>query len=98
MTTLLVICGIGIFIIWLYKSNEPDNSSTNSFDGDEDSSSYSSLSDGTSATSSCSWCGYSTCSGGLGCMNSSNPLSGLHDDSSNSFEHSASDDSQDSLS
>ena len=85
MTTLIFVIAIVGFLVWIgmASSTEGSQSSSSLFDdSDSNSTETSSLfSDhDTTFSHACMWCGSSTCSGGIGCMNSSNPLSAFHDD------------------
>ena len=82
MTTIMIIVAIVVFLAWINSasSNEGSNSSSSMFDSDTDTGTSLFSDKDTSFHHSCSWCGSSTCSGGIDCMNSSNPLSGFHED------------------
>ena len=77
MTFLITLFGVGA-VLWFLNlcgldssagsSSSSWNDSTSDYEHDQDTS------------SSCSWCGSSMCSGCLDCLNSSNPLSSMHDD------------------
>jgi hypothetical protein len=82
MTTFLIIVAIGGFLAWINSASSSESSHSSMFD-DSDTDNGTSLfhdQDNSIFHNSCSWCGSSLCSGGIGCMNSSNPLSGFHED------------------